>query len=66
MAIVLDGTTGITSPSLSSLTTISAGDWSITATGTNLIFSYNGTDLGKLTSAGDFVVIGDVTAFGVI
>jgi hypothetical protein len=43
-----------------------AGGWNITPTGTDLIFSYNGTNVGKLDSTGNLTVIGDVTAFGTI
>lgn len=41
-----------------------AGGWGITPSGTTLFFSYNGTNVAKLTSAGDLTVIGDVTAYG--
>jgi len=43
-----------------------AGGWNITPTGTTLYFNYNGTNVGKLTSAGVFTVIGDVVANGTI
>jgi hypothetical protein len=43
-----------------------AGGWNVTPTGTDLIFSYNGTNVGKLSSTGNFTVIGNVTAYGTI
>ena len=41
-----------------------AGGWNITPSGTTLYFSYNGTNVASLTSAGDLTVIGNVTAYG--
>jgi hypothetical protein len=43
-----------------------SGGWNITPSGTTLYFNYNGTNVGKLTSAGEFTVIGDVVANGTI
>ena len=40
------------------------GGWSVTPVGSTLYFSYGGTNLASLDSAGNFVTIGDVTAFG--
>jgi len=43
------------------------GGWSVVGgTGTDLYFSYDGTNVGKLDSSGNLTVIGDVTAFGSI
>jgi hypothetical protein len=42
------------------------GGWSVTPSGTNLYFNYNGTNVGVLTSTGDFTVLGNVTAYGTI
>jgi hypothetical protein len=42
------------------------GGWSVTPSGTNLYFNYNGTNVGVLTSTGDFTVLGNVTAYGII
>lgn len=42
------------------------GGWSVVPVGTTLYFSYGGTNLGKLDSAGNFTVKGDVIAFGSI
>jgi hypothetical protein len=38
--------------------------WSVTPSGTTLYFNYNGNNVGKLDSSGNFTVTGDVTAFG--
>jgi hypothetical protein len=41
-----------------------AGGWSVTPTGTKLFFNYNGTNVGSLDSSGNFIVTGNLTAFG--
>ena len=46
------------------ITTVDLGDWTITQSGTDLVFSHSGTARFKLTSAGALTVEGDVTAFG--
>jgi hypothetical protein len=38
--------------------------WSITPSGTKLYFNYNGTNVGSLSSTGNLIVSGDITAFG--
>ena len=43
-----------------------AGGWGITPSGTTLYFSYNGTNVASLTSAGNLTVIGDITAYGTV
>lgn len=45
---------------------INSGGWSITPSGNTLFFSFNGTNVATLSSSGNLVVIGDVTAFGSI
>lgn len=37
--------------------------WNITPSGTTLYFNYNGTNVGKLDSSGNFTVLGNVTAY---
>jgi hypothetical protein len=58
----------LTSPTLGSVITITGGtqSWTVTASGTNLTFAYNGTSVMRLTSAGDLTVIGNVTAYGTL
>jgi hypothetical protein len=41
-----------------------AGGWSVTPSGTKLFFNYNGTNVGSLDSSGNFIVTGNVTAYG--
>ena len=53
-------------PVASATNITNAGGWNVTPSGTNLFFNYNGTNVGVLTSTGDFTVIGNVTAFGTI
>jgi hypothetical protein len=40
------------------------GGWNVTPSGTKLYFNYNGTNVGSLDSSGNFIVIGNVTAYG--
>jgi hypothetical protein len=48
--------------------TVSGGtqNWTVTASGTNLTFAYNGVNKMRLDSSGNLTVTGDVTAFGTI
>jgi hypothetical protein len=41
-----------------------SGGWNITPSGTKLYFNYNGTNVGSLDSSGNFIVAGNVTAYG--
>ena len=41
-------------------------NWTIVETGTDLLFKYNGANRAKLDSAGNFTVIGNVTAYGTV
>ena len=43
-----------------------ASGWSIALSGSDLVFSYNGTDKVKFASDGEIVTVDDVTAFGTI
>jgi hypothetical protein len=43
---------------------VNSGGWGVTPSSTTLFFSYNGTNVASLTSAGDLTVIGNVTAYG--
>lgn len=56
-----------TSTSTTSATRIAnSGGWNVTPSGTNLLFNYNGTNVGVLDSSGNLTVIGNVTAYGTI
>jgi len=46
------------------VTTVDLGDWTITQSDANLVFSHNGTARFKLSSSGALTVEGDITAFG--
>lgn len=41
-----------------------SGGWSVTPSGTKLYFAYNGVNKGSLDSSGNFIVVGNVTAYG--
>jgi hypothetical protein len=56
--------TGILNAPTANVTTVDLGDWTITQSGTDLVFSHSGTARFKLSSAGALTVEGDVTAFG--
>jgi hypothetical protein len=64
--------TNCTFPTLNQNTTGSSGSisvsggWAVTPSGTTLYFAYNGTNVGKLDSSGNFTVIGNVTAYGTV
>ena len=59
------GGNAATATSATSATKIAnTGGWNITPTGTKLYFNYNGTNVGSLDSTGNFIVIGNVTAYG--
>lgn len=45
-------------------TTVDLGDWTITQSGTDLKFAYQGTNRFKLSSAGALTVENDITAYG--
>ena len=42
------------------------GGWNVTPVGTDLFFSYNGSNLGVIDSTGNLTVIGNVTAYGTV
>jgi hypothetical protein len=57
-------------PTLNQATTNSAGSignsggWNVTPSGAKLYFNYNGTNVGSLDASGNFIVLGNVTAYG--
>jgi hypothetical protein len=63
--VAVISTTAVTNATNSTRITNSGG-WNVTPTGTDLIFNYNGTNVAKLSSTGNFTVIGNVTAYGTI
>jgi hypothetical protein len=42
------------------------GGWSVTPSGTTLYFNYNGTNVAKLDSSGNFTAKANVTAYGTV
>lgn len=45
---------------------VNVGGWSLTPSGTNLYFNYNGTNVAVLDSTGNFTSIANVTAYGTV
>lgn len=43
---------------------VSSGSWTITVSGTKILFAYGGVNKGSLDSSGNFIVTGNVTAYG--
>lgn len=62
------GSHAITTTGTVNAGTVSLGSngWTVTQTGTNLLFAYNGTNKMKLESNGNLTVTGNVTAYGSI
>jgi hypothetical protein len=58
----------LTTPTLGSAITITGGteSWTVTASGTNLTFAYNGTNVLRVDSSGNLTALGDVTTNGTI
>ena len=48
------------------VTTVDLGDWTVTQTGSNLVFSTGGVGKMKLDASGNLTVVGNVTGFGTI
>jgi hypothetical protein len=56
--------TGTANIPTANVTTVDLGDWTITQSGSDLKFAYQGTDRLNLSSSGALTVENDVTAFG--
>jgi hypothetical protein len=57
----------ITGGTVTGLTSFGIGaNWTAVQTGNDLIFKYNGVNKMKITSGGNLVVSGNVTAFGTV
>ena len=58
----------LTTPTLSSAVTITGGtqSWTVTASGTNLTFAYNGTNVLRVDSSGNLTTLGNVNTNGTI
>ena len=64
--ISITGNAATATSATSATSLVNSGSWSVAVSGTNLIFSYNGADKGKLDTSGNFTVIGNVVAGGTI
>lgn len=69
MTVVINGTTGITTPAVVSSGTAQAptvqfSTWTITESGGKLYFAVSGVNKGSLDSSGNLIVTGNVTAYG--
>ena len=58
--------TGTLNAPTANVTTVDLGDWTVTQTGTNLVFSTGGVGKMKLDATGNLTVVGDITGFGTI
>ena len=57
-----------TAPTFVSPLTVTGGteSWTVTASGTNLTFAYDGTNVLRVDSSGNLTALGNVTAYGTI
>lgn len=73
----LDGLTGNVQAQINDITTTAsiatsisltgaASDWKFSLSGNDLIISYGGAPKAKLTTTGNLIVTGDITAYGTI
>jgi len=56
----------INSSGISVTGSVTLGNWSVTQSGTDLVFATGGTNKMKLDASGNLTVVGDVTAFGTV
>ena len=58
----------LTTPTLGGTTTITGGtqSWTVTPSGTNLTFAYNGTNVLRVDSSGNLTALANVIAYGTI
>ena len=57
-------TTATTASAANNIT--NSGGWSVTPSGTTLYFNYNGTNVAKLDSSGNFTTLANITAYGTV
>jgi hypothetical protein len=64
----LDSKAPTTTPTLSGTITLTGGtqSWTVTPSGANLTFAYNGVNRMRIDGSGNLTVTGNVTAFGTI
>jgi len=56
----------VTTSGISVTGSVTLGNWSITQSGTDLVFATGGTNKMKLDASGNLTVVGEVTAFGTV
>ena len=58
----------LSSPTVGGTITITGGtqSWTVTASGTNLTFAYNNTNVLRVDSSGNLIALGDLTTNGTI
>ena len=58
----------LTTPTFTSAVTITGGteSWTVTASGTNLTFAYDGTNVLRVDSSGNLTALGNVNTNGTI
>lgn len=60
------GTTVTASGTVTGGTVAIGSNWTVTVSGTTLIFKYNGTNKMKIDSSGNLTVTGNITAYGTV
>lgn len=58
--------TAVNTSTLSATTSISLGNWVLSLSSNDLLFSYNGTGVFKMTTSGELQAADDLTAFATI
>lgn len=59
-------TTAFVQSRLTDMTSVDLGDWTITVSGTELVFAYQSTDVFKLASTGAVTSADNITAYGTV
>jgi hypothetical protein len=59
-------TTAYVQGELTDMTSVDLGDWTITVSGTELVFAYQSTDVFKLASTGAVTSADNITAYGTV
>lgn len=65
MADLIDNNGDVVADALDNVAAFPTG-WSATLSGSDMVFTYSGTDVFKITTAGAVVAIDDITAFGTV
>lgn len=65
MAELIDNNGDVVAGALDNVAAFPTG-WSATLSGSDMVFTYSGTDVFKITTGGAVVAIDDITAFGTV